>query len=436
MDGKEISVKNWIIIWVVGLAGQICWNVENSWFNNFVYAKIAPSPTIIAWMVGVSAVATTLSTFLMGTLSDRVGRRKPFIAAGYIFWGLFTIAFGAAEFLPKKSITSIAVYLVGMDAIMSFFGSMGYDAGFNPWTTDISDVHNRGKLGGALAALPVLATIFGAIVSGIVIDAIDFFAFFVVMGVSVMAVGVLVIITLEDDPELKAKRHPEGYWHQFFSVFRIKTLIRNKELFWVFMVMLVYFIGFNVYFPYITIYFVNYLNLSYTMTGVIQGVGLVAAVLCTIPAARFIDRGRSPFVILFSVIINFIGLWIVTFSAQTIVLLIGTFAVGTGYVLTLQTLTAWNKNLYPEDQRGQFEGLKQIFFVCLPMIIGPAIASFIINRYGVAGVVNGTPGMIPTEALFRISAILNCLTLIPLIPAFRLHKARLLSIKTDEKFSS
>jgi hypothetical protein len=30
-----------------------------------------------------------------------------------------------------------------------------------------------------------------------------------------------------------------------------------------------------------------------------------------------------------------------------------------GFVLRLQALTAWIKNLYPEDQRRQFEGIRQ-----------------------------------------------------------------------------
>ena len=76
---NNISRKNWILIWVLGMAGQICWNIENSWFNNFVYDKIAPEPAIVSWMVGVSAVVSTFCTFLVGTWGDRIGKRKPFI---------------------------------------------------------------------------------------------------------------------------------------------------------------------------------------------------------------------------------------------------------------------------------------------------------------------------------------------------------------------
>jgi MFS-type transporter involved in bile tolerance (Atg22 family) len=113
---NDISRKNWILIWVLGMAGQICWNVENSWFSTFVYNKVAPDPAIISWMVGVSAVVTTFCTFLVGTWSDRIGRRKPFVSIGYIFWGVFTIIFGLGEFLPKSPLMLVATFVVLADA--------------------------------------------------------------------------------------------------------------------------------------------------------------------------------------------------------------------------------------------------------------------------------------------------------------------------------
>ncbi len=421
----KISRKNWTLIWVLGMAGQICWNIENSWFNNFVYDKIAPDPSIVSWMVGVSAAVTTFCTFLIGTWGDRAGKRKPFICAGYILWGLFTFLFGVTEKLPRDPLFIAASAVVIADAVMSFFGSMGNDSGFSAWTTDISDESNRGKLGGVLAVMPVFATIFGAVVSGALIEKMDFFAFFALMGGLVAAVGVLALFTLEDAPTLKPKRDERGFWHQFLEVFNWRTVTGNRELFWVFLVMTVYFIGFNVYFPYITIYFVNYLGYDYGMTGVIQGVGLLAASLTTIPAARFIDRGHPAEVIFAALGANTVGLLLVSVTQALPVLLVGVFGAGVGYILVLQSLTAWMKNLYPEEQRGQFEGIKQIFFVCVPMIVGPAIAARVINRWGVETVVNGEPGMVPAPNLFAISAALTVLTVLPLIVARKLSRRRL-----------
>ena len=421
---EKISKRNWALIWILGMAGQLCWNVENAWFNAFVYAKIAPNPDIISWMVGTSATVTTFATFFIGTMGDRIGKRKPFIAVGYILWGAFTIIFGVSEFLPIQSVFAAGCFVVAMDAIMSFFGSVGYDSGFCSWTTDISNESNRGRVGGAFATMPVLATIFGSVVSGIIIDQLDFFAFFTIIGVLVMAIGVFSVIMLKDSPQLRAKRDPKGFWHQFFSVFNYRTIRENKELFWVFVVMMVYFIGFNVYFPYINIYFVNYLGMDYTLTGIVQGLSLLVAVLLTIPAARYIDRGRNTGVIAVALLINVTGLLMISLSSQLISLAFGMLFAGAGYVIILQTLTAWYKNLYPEEQRGQFEGIKQLFFVCIPMIIGPFISNLIIKNYGVLVVVDGEEGMIPNELLFTVSAVLTLLTILPLLPAGRLLSRR------------
>ncbi len=420
----DISKKNWVLIWVFGLAGQLCWNVENSWFSTFVYNKVAPDPSIISWMVGLSAVVTTFCTFLIGTWSDRLGRRKPFVSIGYIFWGLFTIVFGVGEFLPKSPITLVATFVVLADAVMSFFGSFGYDAGFSIWTTDISNEHNRGRLGGALAVMPVIATIFGSVVSGMIIDALGFFDFFVLMGGLVIVIGFVSLFAMKDAPDLKPRLEEKSYWQQLIKVFNWRTVKENKELFWVFVVMLVYFVGFNVYFSYITIYFVNYLGYSFTLAGALQGGALVIASFMTIPTAKLIDKGYLARVILYALIANTAGLICIAFAGNMVLLCIGMFLAGCGYILTLQSLTAWIKNLYPEDQRGQFEGIKQVFFVALPMIFGPLIAAPVINRWGVEMVVNEVAGMVPGPSLFLVSAAVTAVAILPLTVANKLHRKR------------
>jgi MFS family permease len=256
------------------------------------------------------------------------------------------------------------------------------------------------------------------------VKALDFFAFFIIIGVMVSSIGVAALFTLKDAPGLKAKQDPKGFWHQFFSVFNYRTVRENKELFWVFVIMMVYFIGFNVYFPYITIYFINYLGMDIGLTGIVQGVSLLAAVLFTIPAAKYIDTGKNTFVIRVALIFNIAGLVTVSFSHVIITLGLGMLLTAIGYVIILQTLTAWFKNLYPVDQRGQFEGIKQLFFVCIPMIIGPTISNIVISNFGVEGVVNGKEGMIPNEVLFAVSAGLTLLTFLPLLPAGKLFIAR------------
>ena len=416
----KISRRNLILIWILGLAGQLCWNVENQWFNTFIYAKIGPYPWIISWMTAVSAAVTTCSTFCFGTWSDRIGKRKPFLFAGYVLWGLFTLAYGLVEFLPKNTVTAAAVMVVAMDALMSLFGSMGNDCAYNSWTTDITNEKNRGQLGAIMAALPVIATIVGTVVSGILIEALGYFTFFVIMGVMVMLVGIFGSLFMQEAADLQPSRQAGGFLKQVLSVFRFRTFLQNRELFWVFGIMSVYFIGFNAFFAHAGNYIIYTLGFDEGMAGILQGAGLGLAVLATIPTIGMINRGRHAQLIGASVLFSAAGLMVLAVAGATIpLLLVGILLVGIGYVLVLQTTTAWAKNLYPENSRGQFEGVRIVFFVLIPMVLGPSSANLVISRWGVPVTIDGVAGMSPSTALFWLAAAIMMLTLLPMIMAVR-----------------
>ncbi|MBP6903683.1 MAG: MFS transporter [Bacilli bacterium] len=443
-----LSVKNWILIWSLGMAGQLCWNIENQWFNTFVYAKIAPDQSIITWMVAVSAIVTTISTFIFGTLSDRIGSRKPFVAYGYILWGIFTIIFGLTMYIPNSlnnALMVMAVAVVAADALMSFFGSMGNDSGFNAWITDNLNDQNRGSIGAALAIQPVLGTIVGTVVGGIIIDLFGYMTFFTVMGLIVIAIGILSIFIMKDAEDLKANK--EGsFWQQFAKAFNFKEFFKKKELIAVNVTVAIFFIAFNVYFVHIGNLFIYNYGFTAGDAGVIQGIGLIIALLFTIPAINLINKNKSPLLLAFAVLVDIIGLVILflfaadsnpaaLISVNNIPLFIGIILVGLGYVLLMQTTMVWCKKLYPENARGQFEGIRIIFFVLIPMVFGPMIADPIIEKYGFDCLINyGTDtdpaflaGKTPTEILFLVSAILVVFTFIPLFIARKHHNERVLS---------
>jgi len=431
---NKIGAKNWIIIWIAGLAGQLCWNIENQWFNTFVYAKVAPDPNIITWMVAVSAIVSTLSTFISGTGSDRLGKRKPFIVAGYILWGLFTIVFGAIEFLPKSNIMVLASMVVLADAIMSFFGSLGNDAGFNPWTTDITNENNRGGLGAVVAVQPVLATIVGSLIGGMIISALGYFAFFIIMGGFVVFVGVFSAFFLKDSPTLKPSVDPKGYFHQFGQAFNFKLLAKNKMLLLVLFVFAMFFISFNVYFPHLMNYFIYTRGYDEGISGILLGIGLIIAIPFTLIAGKFINKKKYVPVVGIALIGNIVGLFILVLShfvgtgefINKFVIVIGVIFVGGGYMVIYQALMMWCKNLYPEEQRGQLEGVRLFFYVCIPMVFGPAIANPVIQNLGqrITLYYDGVavPGFTASKELFFVAAAVAVLTFIPLFFAYKQEK--------------
>ena len=436
---KTEGLRFWILVWGLGIAGQLCWNIENQWFNTFVYAKIAKDPTIISWMVAISALATTIATFIFGTLSDRKGKRSPFIAIGYILWGIFTILFGTTEFITKgASKTAHLIVLAGTavvlaDALMSFFGSMGNDAGFNVWLNDKMNEKNRGHIGAALATQPIIGTIIGTVVGGMLIGKNDnYMRLFVVMGGLVIICGICALFFVKDAPGLKPNKRG-GFWKQLFSAFNYHELAKNKELIWVFLVLTVYFIAFNVYYPHVGNYMIYYLGFSPDNIGLIQGIALILGMLSVIPASRMLNRNRFVLAASVAIVLSVVGVGILgifgrpgNVDPSTILnwnLLIGMFFFGCGYIMFMQVTSVWMKQLFPEEAKGQFEGFRIIFFVLIPWVVSPLIANPIIKRNGQITDTNGMTAFLPTHVLFLISMALIVLTFVPLIFAARERKA-------------
>ena len=82
------SSKFYLALVIFSLVGQIAWVMENMYFNVFIYKMFNASADAISGMVAASAIAATVTTLLIGALSDKVGKRKIFICGGYIAWGL------------------------------------------------------------------------------------------------------------------------------------------------------------------------------------------------------------------------------------------------------------------------------------------------------------------------------------------------------------
>ena len=437
MKNKQSKLLFWVLVWGLGIVGQLCWNIENQWFNTFVYAKIAKDPTIISWMVAISAIATTFSTFLFGTLSDRSGKRKPYLAIGYILWGIFTILFGTTEFIAKGKSGNLllaATAVVLADALMSFFGSMGNDASFNAWLNDMMNGENAGGIGAALATQPIIGTIIGTVAGGLLIGADDnYMRLFIAFGGAVIVLGVLSLFVVKDSPDLKPNKEG-GFWKQLFSAFDFNELFKRKQLVWVFITLTVYFIAFNVYYPHVGNYMIYYLGFKADDIGIIQGIALILGMLSVIPASRLLNKNRYVLAASISIILSMIGVGILGIFGKpefidpttilNIPLLVGLFFFGCGYIMFMQVTSVWMKQLFPEEAKGQFEGFRIVFFVLIPWIVSPFIANPIIKNNGEILDSNGLTAYLPTNVLFLVSTLLILVTFVPLVFAARERKNR------------
>jgi len=421
---EKLSKRLWASFLLLGLMGQFAWTIENMYFNVFLYNTISTDPSYIAAMVAASAVVATLTTLLMGSLSDRAGKRKVFICTGYIVWGFSTMAFGlisvqnaAAWFPALNAVSTAAMMVVVMDCVMTFFGSTANDAAFNAYVTDVTNDKNRGKVESVLAVLPLLSMliIFGGF------DALTqqgrWSLFFGIFGCLVTLTGIVSLFLLKDS-RVESKNEPFG--KNLIAGFRPAVIRENPDLYLTLTAFCLFSCAVQVFFPYLIIYMQTYLNIN--NYAIVLGIVLILASVVSVIGGRFIDRiGKLNFVPPAAVVmfLGLIGMFFVRKVASVAVA--GTVMMG-GYMLVTAALSATIRDFTPMDRVGQFQGIRIIFAVMLPMIIGPWIGAAVIKNSGSTYVDLGTVKNVPTPAIFLASAIVLVLIAVPLIALKRREK--------------
>lgn len=414
-----IPARTWFVIAILSFSGQIAWGVENAWFNTFVFDTLTPDPRPIAWMVAVSAAVATLTTLIMGAWSDRTftrfGRRRPFILFGYIIWGIVTALFPEVSLLQPVGLAVVMVVVA--DAVMTFFGSTANDANFNAWTTDITDTSNRGRVEGLIQMSVFLSFIVTTALAGMVIEQFGYFVFFYGLGGLVTLTGLIGGLLMKDAPVSDAERFQKRppFWHEVLHLFRVSVVRENRVLFLLFLSIVVNGIAYQVTFPYLLIYIEHFLGYDKGMMGLIMGVVLIITAISTIPIGMIVDRfPRKRFILLMAALSALSALIFGLARGTAFLIVAGVFqtVVMAAYGIVSG---AWLMDLYPPESRGKFQGIRMIFMVLLPMIIGPAIGSFLISNYGIPTTMNGEAGFTPTSVLFFVSAVINLFAILPLL---------------------
>ena len=419
---NKLGLRKWLTLILVGLFGQFAWTIENMYFNVFLYNTISTDPGYIAAMVGWSAAAATVTTLLMGALSDRVGRRKVFIAVGYILWGFSTAAFGyitpenAARLFPgANAVAAAATMVVVLDCVMTFFGSTANDGAFNAYVTDVTTADNRGRAESVLAILPLISMliIFG-LFDGLTQQG-RWRTFFNIFGIAVTLVGVISLFLVRDEPGLKPRK--DKYLQNLLYGLRPAVVRENPELYLSLAAFCLFSVAVQVFFPFLIIYIQNYLGI--TDYAIVLGVVLIVASVVSVISGRFIDRfGKLRFAVPAAAImlLGLIGMYFVRSSLT--VILAGTVMMS-GYMMLSAALSANIRDWTPEGKVGHFQGIRMIFAVLLPMIIGPSIGAAVIRGSDSTYIDLGQVKTVPTPGIYLAAA---AVLLLVAVPVFLLKK--------------
>lgn len=423
----KLSKRTWASFLLIGLTGQFAWTIENMYFNIYLYNTISTDPNNIALMVAASAIVATLATFVMGAFSDRLARRKPFIAFGYILWGLSTLTFGlisvesAARLFPAYNAAAVATaMLIIMDCVMTFFGSTSNDAAFNAHVTDTTTAENRGRVESVLATLPLLSMliIFGAFDS--MTQKGEWQKFFNIFGIMVTVTGIVSLFLLKDSETLLTGKTGENYLMNLIHGFKPSVIRGNPSIYLALSALGIFSIAVQVFMPYLIIYMQHYLKID--AYAIVLGIVLIFASVVSVIGGGFIDKVGKLRFLFPSAGIMLAGLIGMFFARSMVSAIIAGCIMMSGFMLVSATLSAIVRDNTPADKVGHFQGIRMIFNVLLPMVIGPFIGAAVIMNSDSTYVELGVVKSVPTPSIFLAAAAVLLLVAIPILLLRRRQK--------------
>ncbi len=439
----KLGGRVWFNICLFGFIGQVAWNLENMYFNTFLYNTVYEGGTVtqglssmkaIKLMVALSALTAVITTFIMGNLSDKINRRKVFISVGYLVWGVTVLAFG---FITKENVASLfgleitdtakvvtatSVCIIVMDCIMTFMGSTSNDSAFNAWVTDVASTKNRATVESVLAILPVAAMVVVIVLAGF-IEQLGYQTFFMIIGAVVVAAGIIGLFTLTDTRS--GEKKDESYFKNLIYGFRPSVIKENSKLYIALAAVCIYSIAIQIWFPYLLIYLEHSMGvgienlMQYITTPVLIAAPFVIAVVVAviILGGKLIDKVGKDILIFVVTAIFVIGLAAAYFAKTIVPFAICAVPMLIGYGFIGIMLNATIRDYTPEDKTGLFQGVRMIFCVLIPMVVGPSIGDFVCSVSASGQYIDevGNATYEPCPAMFMAAAVVSLFIFIPLI---------------------
>ena len=201
----------------------------------------------------------------------------------------------------------------------------------------------------------------------------------------------------------------------------------NPVLYITLIAFMVFNIGLQVFMPYFILYVQNVLGIVDTNFTISLGIVLLTASAITVIFGLFMDKIGKNKIMIPALIVGAVG-GITVFAIPAgqgmgtqIGLIIGGTILMSGYLISTAVLGAKVRDYTPVKEVGLFQGVRMIFTVLIPMIIGPMVIAEIICRLGGNPYQNeyGVTVYPPNRWLFFATGIIFALAIIPVILMIR-----------------
>ncbi len=314
----------------------------------------------------LTSLLATLAFFFSSHIFNKLGAYKTIFVAAFLYAISYVVqALSTNPYLAVPVFTLASVFssliVAGLDALMERF---------------VSSEEETGGQRGIFITMASAAFVAGPFIGGLLVKGNDFESLWLAGAAFFLPFLVISFWKLKSIERIKYKN--------FHPVRTIKAVLKNKDVFNIFMAQFVLYFFYSIMVIYTSIYLREYFSLPYDKIGLIFAFALLPFVIFTVPLGRIADKKLGEQELM---IIGFIIMSIATFlfalnnnsSIIIIALLLFATRVGAAFVQTM-TETYFFKLVDGKDADliSAFRSMYPIASIIAPLVAGPVLyyASF------------------------------------------------------------
>jgi MFS family permease len=247
----------------------------------------------------------------------------------------------------------------------------------------------------------------------------DWSAFFVLVGTLMVLAGGAAWFLVRDVGDGRQQR--EGLWTAMVDGLRPTVVRGNPQLYLTLAALGVVGVSSQVFLPFLLIY-VQY-SLQIEAYALVIAVVLTGASLVGVLGGRLIDRvGKVRFMVP-ATLVYLAGLLLMAVARSLLPLIGAGLVMMSGFMLMMATVAAAVRDYTPVDRVGAVQGLRMVFYVLVPMVVGPFIGAAVIRGADEYYEELGQLKQVPTSAIFVASAVVALLAFLPVAALRRCETA-------------
>ncbi|MBR5245955.1 MAG: MFS transporter [Clostridia bacterium] len=470
----QLSKVTWLTIILFMFMSAIVGTTESMYLglflNNTVFkdgsmgAKITLTDTVNL-IASLSAVVSVITTFVIGTLSEKMKNRRIFVSTGFIAWGTVMLVFSRIDILNVagflristlyEAVTVTAITIVCFALILTFLRSTTCDAAFNSWVTDVSTPETSAIIEIAFTIMGFVSTaVITLLVSGAQSEQLEYSDIFIILGLAGVVFGIIGFFLIKNPPQkeentkklkklrntkrLNNKKEEEKrnkYLEDLLYGFKPSAIKENINLYLMLSSGCTFNCACQVFMPYLFIYIASVVipanqdvDLLSTEMIIAVVIALVAVVVSVLILMKLYTKSKALSFIP-SVIFLIVGLFILSSTKSLLGIVIGLAPGLIGYIIIMIQFGATVRDNIPKDKVGLFQGIRMIFLFCIPGIIGPTLGNIAAKNSEVTYMENGAEKVLPTEAMFLYAAIVAALIFIPMLTFLKKDREKALKEK-------